>query len=83
MALMTGLFPGGDCDNIRYYADRIECTPALKKYEIESGTINMHYNWRCRLIGKSGETVRVLMHWPPYDPEKSPKTHVYWYVQSF
>ncbi len=83
MALVTGLFPGGDCDNIVNYGDRIECTPALKKYEIESGTINMHYNWRCRIVGKPGEKVRIILHWPEYDPEKSPKQHVYWYVQSF
>lgn len=83
MALMTGRFPGGDCDNIRLYSDRIECTPALTPQELESGTINMHYNWRCRIIGEAGERVRVIMHWPPYDPEKSKKEHIYWYVQSF
>ncbi|MDY6314684.1 MAG: M14 family zinc carboxypeptidase [Clostridia bacterium] len=83
MALMTGFFPGGDCNNIELYDDRIECTPALTKFEIESGTINMHYNWRCRIIGKPGERVHVIMHWPPYDPEKSKKEHVYWFVQSF
>lgn len=84
MAVMTGKFPGGYCENIRHYSDRIECTPVVSPRALETGLTNNIHEWRCLLWGEEGERVHIVLHWPPFDPDRVDKTGtVYWFVESF
>ena len=84
MAVMTGKFPGGCCTDIRHYSDRIECAPQVSPGLLKSGMTNSHHEWRCLLWGEEGEKVHIVLHWPPFDPDKVDKSaNEYWFVESF
>ena len=84
MAVMTGKFPGGCCTDIRHYSDRIECAPQVSPRLLENGMTNSHHEWRCLLWGEEGEQVHIVLHWPPFDPDKvDRKANEYWFVESF
>ena len=84
MAVMTGDFLGGNCDNIQYFPDRIECTPLISEGARRSGMVNHTYMWRALITGEPGEKVNVTVRWPRYDVSTVDKEkNQYWYVHSF
>ncbi len=69
MAYLTGQTEQGNCKIIRVKDDIIECAPQLTEKVIREGNTNTWHLWHARAEGKKGETVKILLHWPKYDPD--------------
>ncbi len=69
MAYLTGQTEQGNCRVIGVKNGIIECEPQLTEKVIREGNTNQWHLWHARIEGKKGEKVKILLHWPKFDPE--------------
>lgn len=73
MAYLTGQTEQGNCSNVHWVNGVLECEPELPERIVRCGKTNTWHMWHARAEGKVGEKIRILLHWPKFDPELVPE----------
>lgn len=70
MAYITGQTEQGCCTVGELRDGVLVCAPLIPQKIFDQGKTNLWHQWHAKVVGTVGETVKIRVEWPEYDPEK-------------